>query len=236
MGTGQDLESPGTLDGSRLGAKPPGGIDPVPRRPPERAGAGALREQGILGTSRNTEQTGALAVNYSQTAHPGRIRIPLGAGELWQAANNSQNMLIRGLPVDWTSIRLKIASFNPTRDFQQVGLLVYQDDDTYVNVQRNFNLAAGGPVVGFFSETGGVTTRTDRRPLSNSGNLLLRLDRDPTTNRFSTFYSVDDGLNWVQLVGAPAVTLSDARLAIQVGADVSGAGATAELAWVEILR
>jgi len=189
-----------------------------------------------FGAPRNTEQTGALAINYDQGAHPSRIRIPLGPGELWQTANNSQNMLFQELPADWTSIRLKIASFNPTRDFQQVGLIAYQNDDTYVNVQRNFNSASGGPVVGFFTEVGGIATRTDRRPLANSGNLILRLDRDPALNVFTAFYSVDDGLSWVPLTGTPTMALGNARLAIQVGANASGLAASADLAWAEILR
>ena len=50
------------------------------------------------GVTRNTEQNGSGAVDYDQTTHPGAIRIPLGAGELWQALNNSQNTLFRDLP------------------------------------------------------------------------------------------------------------------------------------------
>jgi hypothetical protein len=188
------------------------------------------------GGTRDTEQTGSLAVDYNQTTHPGTLRIPLGAGELWEGANNSQNMLFRDLPSDWTSVRLKIAAFNPVADYQQVGLLAYQDDNTYVNVQRNYNSEAGGPVVGFFREAGGVTTRTDRRPLTNTGNLILRLDRAPVTNTMTAFYSTDDGGTWVQLTGAPTQALSNPRLAIQVGANTAGTLPAADLAWIEIFR
>src|SRR5262249_31409287 len=45
----------------------------------------------VGGTTRNTEQTGSLAVNYDQTLHPGTIRLPVSSGELWQGQNNSQN-------------------------------------------------------------------------------------------------------------------------------------------------
>ncbi len=187
------------------------------------------------GGTRNTEQTGSLAVSYDQAAHPGVIRIPLGPGELWQTANNSQNTLLRDLPADWTSVRLKIAAFDPRADHQQVGLLVYEHDDKYVNVQRNFDSAAGGPVVGFFTEVGGITTRTDRRPLSNTGNLILRLDRARATNTYTASYSTDDGASWVRLTGAPAFPLTNPRLAIQVGANLAGGAVVADLAWVEIL-
>jgi glucose/arabinose dehydrogenase len=188
------------------------------------------------GGARNTEQTGTLGIDYNQSAHPGTIRMPLGGGELWERLNSSQNMLFRNLPADWTSIRLKVAAFNPTGNYQQVGLLAYQDDDTYVNVQRNFNATAGGSVVGFFKEAVGVVTRTDRRPLANTGNLVLRLDRAPTTHVFTAFYSVDNGASWTQLTGAPTQVLTNPRLAIQVGANVTGAAIAADLAYVEIVR
>ena len=57
------------------------------------------------GGSRNTEQTGSLAVSYDQAAHPGTLRVPLGSGENWQNLNNSQNTLfllhLRTGPASW---------------------------------------------------------------------------------------------------------------------------------------
>ncbi len=200
------------------------------------AGGWSYLAKTASGASRNTEQTGSLATNYNQTIHSGTIRIPLGGGEIWQTLNNSQNTLFRTLPSDWTSIRLKIAAFSPAADYQQVALLAYQDDDNYVNVQRNYNSASGGAVIGFFREVGSVTTRTDRRPLANAGNLILRLDRDQGTNTFRAFYSTNNGSTWVQLTGAPTQALTNPRLAIQVGANAAGTLPTADLAWVEILQ
>ncbi|MBI3757978.1 MAG: IPT/TIG domain-containing protein, partial [Deltaproteobacteria bacterium] len=188
------------------------------------------------GGTRNTEQTGSLAVDYSQTIHPGTIRVPLGTGELWQTLNNSQNTLFRNLPSDWTSIQLKIASFNPVADYQQVGLLVYQDDDTYVDFERNFNSSASGSILGIFKEVGGVTTKGDHRSLINTGNLILRLDRDPATNTYTGYYSVDGGTNWIQLTGTLTQALNNPRLAIQVGANLAANIPSVDLAWVEVIH
>jgi hypothetical protein len=105
----------------------------------------------VGGTTRDTEQSGALAINYDQTSHPGTIRVPLGSGEIWQAINNSQNTLFRTLPSDWTSIRVKLAAFNPVANYQQVGLLAYQDDDNYVNVNRPYVSAQGGRTIELFA-------------------------------------------------------------------------------------
>jgi glucose/arabinose dehydrogenase len=181
------------------------------------------------GGSRNTEQTGSLAVSYNQG---GNLRVPLGTGEVWQAINNSQNHLFRNLPSDWVSLRLKIASFNPDQNYRQVGLMAYQDDDNYVVVSRAF---VSGSWVEFFSETAQATTPQQRSPLTNTGNLILRLDRNASTNTYIAFYSTNDGAAWVQLPGSVTRTLTNPRIGIQAGANLGGPVA-ADLAWVEILR
>ncbi len=186
------------------------------------------------GGTRNTEQSGSLAVNYDQTVHPGTIRIPIGSGEIWQTVNNSQNTLFRALPADWTSIRLKIASFNPIANYQQVGLLAYQDDNNYVNVNRVF--VNGGQIELFVENSGAVPGKAGMVPLANAGNLVLRLDRDPSNNTYTSSYSLDDGETWFQVPGSVTKTLTNPKLAIQIGANTAGGTPVADLAWAEILQ
>lgn len=182
------------------------------------------------GGSRNTEQSGSLAVSYDQTAHPGTIRIPLGSGEMWQAENDSQNMLVRTLPSNWTSMRLKIASYNPVANFQQVGLIAYQDDDNYVDLSRMFG--SGAQNVEIFNEIGQSTTEVNRMQLTNTGNLILRIDR--AGNTYTGSYSTDGG-NTFTTVGSTTVTLNSPKMALQIGSNL-GATITADLAWVEIMQ
>jgi hypothetical protein len=184
--------------------------------------------------TRNTEQTGALAVNYDQVAHPGVVRIPVGNGELWQTLNNSQNMLLRDAPSGWTSIRVKLAAFNPVANYQQVGLLAYQDDDNYVDVNRPYVSTQGGQTIELFRESSQVASYINRQPLANTGNLVLRLDRNAATNVYTGYYSVDGGANWVA-VGSTAIALVNPRLGIQVGSNQAATTPVADLAWVEIV-
>src|SRR5262249_34878518 len=100
--------------------------------------------------------------------------------------------------------------------------------------RRNFNSANGGASIGTMQEKAGVGTILERLPLSNTGNLLLRLDRNPATNVYIPYYSLTDGATWVKLKDIPAQVLNNARLAIQPGANVSGVPITADLAWVEV--
>ena len=168
------------------------------------------------GGSRNTEQTGSLAVSYDQAAHPGTLRVPLGSGENWQNLNNSQNTLFFTPPTDWTSFVVKIASFNPTANYQQVGLQAYQNDDNYVHTGRAF---VNGSRVEMFREVAQATTYMSTAPLTNTGNLLLRMDR--SGNSYSGFYSTTGGSTWISL-GSTTITLSNPKLAIMAGANDAG--------------
>lgn len=121
------------------------------------------------GAVRNTEQTGSLAVSYDQTAHPGTLQIPLGSGHLWQTWNNSENTLFRDLPADWQSLRLKVASFSPSANYQQLALVLYQDDDNYTYLNREYSSNAGGFMIQFRQEQGG-----QQRALAAARGHLLR--------------------------------------------------------------
>ena len=182
------------------------------------------------GGSRNTEQTGTLAVSYDQVVHPGTLRVPLGVGENWQNLNNSQNTLFYIPPSDWTSFRVKLAAFNPTANYQQVGLQAYQDDDNYVDTNRAF---VNSPRIEMFREVGQSTTYISTAALSNTGNLILRMDR--SANSYSGFYSTDGGTTWVSL-GSTTVALNNPKLAIMAGANEAATTPVVDLAWVEILR
>jgi regulation of enolase protein 1 (concanavalin A-like superfamily) len=183
------------------------------------------------GGTRNTEvASGSPTVDYNQTTHPGMIRLQLGSGEIYGISNNSQNTLFRALPANWTSIRLKVASFNPTSNYQQVGLLLYQDDNNYVNVDRVY---VNGSNIESFTEKAAAITYVNRLPLTNTGNLIIRLDQT-SANNFTSYYSTDGGATWTQ-IGSTTMTLTNPQLGIQVGTDKTGTFPTIDLAWVEIL-
>ncbi|HVZ59746.1 MAG TPA: IPT/TIG domain-containing protein [Terriglobales bacterium] len=181
------------------------------------------------GGTRDTEQTASLAVDYNQSTHPGVVRVPLGAGENWQNANNSQNTLFYTPAADWTSFRVKISAFNPTANYQQVGLHAYQDDDNYVSVDRAFVASSR---IEMFREVAQATSYMSTAALSNTGNLILRVDR--SGNVYSGFYSTDGGTTWIA-TGSTTVTLTNPKLAIMIGSN-DGSATTADIAWAEILR
>lgn len=183
------------------------------------------------GGTRNTEITsGQPSIDYNQTTHPGKLRIQLGSGEDYGTSNNSQNMLFRPLPPSWTSIRLNIAAFNPTTNYQQSGLMVYQDDDNYFYVSRLFG---DGPSTESQVEAASANSNLGRIALSATGNITYRIDKSGA-NTYTSYYSLDGGSSWTTLATGTA-NLSNAKLAIQQGTDQTGTFPTVDYAWVEIL-
>ncbi len=188
-----------------------------------------------LGATRDTEQTSGLVVSYDQTAHPGVLRIPIDAGDIWEGTNDSRNTLFYSLPDVWRSIRLKASGISLNDDNQEVCVVAYQDDDNYVLLCRAFNSdAPGNQVLEFGAESLGsydVITR-----VAAAGSVCyLRLDRDVSGNVFSAFASTD-GVNWGPLSGSVTRTLTSPRLGILAGANGSTTSfPTADIQFAEIV-
>ncbi len=142
--------------------------------------------------------------------------------------NNTRNTLLRDIPSNWTSIRLKL-SFAPTQNYQQAGLLVYQNDNNYVQVTRIYE---NGNRVTFAREVNGSPNIVNSILETATSNLHLRLYRDPGTGAITGYYSLD-GANWITL-GSVTQILNNTHLAIVVGASPSGFP-NADFAWAEVI-
>ncbi len=193
------------------------------------AGGWDFLAQAASGAARDTEQTTGVMVSFDQSAHPGVLRIPADTGDLWGAANNSRNSLFRSLPANWMSLRLKL-SFAPTQNYQQAGLVAYQDDNNYVQITRIYN---NGNKVSFVRESSGSATILQSTDTMVATNLCLRLDRDMATEMIIGNYSLD-GVNWIALGSGVIQPLNNPHLAIFVGAS-SGGFPDANLEWVDVV-
>ncbi len=181
------------------------------------------------GSGRNTEQTSEAVVSYDQSIHPGVLRIPADVGDLWQDLNNTRNSLFRDLPASWTSVRLKL-SFDPLEPFQQAGLVVYGNDDTYAQVLRTFESI--GPSIAVIRENQGSAVLVRQQAEPTSDEIVLRLDRDQNNGVIVASYSTDEML-W-QMPTSVAVDPANPRLGIIVGGSQFGFP-NADLAWAEIV-
>ena len=119
-------------------------------------------------------------------------------------------------------------SFAPTTSYQQVGLVAYQDDDNYVNITRINN---GANQVSFAVEKGANPSVVNSANVTATS-FYLRLDRDPTTNTITGFYSLDN-VTWVQ-VSSTVMALNNPQLAIFAGGSPSGLP-NAKITWAQVM-
>ena len=175
---------------------------------------------------RNTEITNAadgVLVSYDQTLHPGTLRIPSDAGDLWGTANNTRNSLFHGLSSNWVSLRLEV-SYSPVLNVQQMQLGLYQDDDNYIEVGHAYNSNLGGELVSLVREDGGQYASSS--PLSinhinlTASRLQLKLERDLVSDKVIASCSFD-GTNWM-IIGQTSQALTNAQVCIWTGGSPSG--------------
>jgi regulation of enolase protein 1 (concanavalin A-like superfamily) len=166
------------------------------------------------GTPRNTEitDTNVGVVTYAQTNNPlGLVlKIPCDLGDIWSTANNNRNAIFRNLSANWMSMQLRL-TFNPVQDYQQTELMLYQDDDNYVELGFLYN---SGQKVTFSREIGGSPAAIASTSISAT-NISLRLDRNVNTGDITSFYSLD-GTNWVS-VGVIGQAFANTELGIWSG-------------------
>jgi len=137
--------------------------------------------------------------HWSLTARPGFLRVITQTGGVFATRNNQKNLLLTPAPTGDFRITTKV-SISPSESYQFAALQVYQDDDNYVQVNRSY---AGGSVVSFDLELGGVVTNTNVAVSATT--LYLRICREGTT--YAGYFSTD-GFNWSPVGQYTAVLLA----------------------------
>jgi cytochrome c len=89
---------------------------------------------------------------WSLTERPGYLRIATQDETLFEPVNSQKNLLLTDADALDFRLTTKVA-FTPTANFQKAGLLIYQDDDNYLEVTRGRTFGSG---VQLFREIGGT--------------------------------------------------------------------------------
>ena len=128
--------------------------------------------------------------HWSLTDHPGFLRITTQPGSISGSDNNAKNILLTNPDLADFKITTKV-TFSPTENGQSAAIIVYQDDDNYIQLRRRYNTAdivsfvyeAGEDIDGF----GGLVSATDT---------YLRIIK--VGDLYVGSYSVD-GNTWIDL-------------------------------------
>jgi cytochrome c len=134
------------------------------------------------------------------TQRPGFLRITTQQGGLLYSSNNAKNVLVQNAPTAGFEIQTRLL-FTPTEDYQQAGLLVYQDDDNFLMLIRLYCSPSPPLCVGngiyFYHEVQGTPIGSSFPTTTTAPDeAYLRLVRD---GEVYTGYVSEDGVDWTML-------------------------------------
>jgi predicted Ser/Thr protein kinase len=134
--------------------------------------------------------------HWSLTDVPGSLRI-ITQGESLYNTGKPSNLLLRDAPQGNFQIVAKV-TLNPTDNFQQAAVLIYQDEDNFVLLNRGFCGEEGcvGSGVYLDREINGEVDFGGPRASLSLQTILLGLRKEGT--RYIGYYSTD-GENWTAL-------------------------------------
>ena len=155
--------------------------------------------------------------NWSLDARKGYLQITTQRGELWGASwhrpvgNNLKNLLLRNAPKGDFEIITKV-DFAPTFFHHQASIVVYQDNDNYIRLSREFSSQR----CRFVRETGAtkdVFVREVLQPIVDTTSTYLKIKK--VGNNYTAYYGCDstypgcdssEGISWTQITGPEAHT------------------------------
>jgi len=109
-------------------------------------------------------------------------------GDLHRSDNNYKNLFLIANPLGKGDFRitLKVLDFFPESAFQQVDIIVYDDDDNYIKCLNGMVAARNWE---FGSEVNGTYTATKNADGADNSNFYLRLTK--TGNIYRQYFSLD---------------------------------------------
>jgi len=144
--------------------------------------------------------------HWSLTDYPGYLSIRMQHGDPYGTCNNNRNTLLQPAPTD-NFEAVTCVTFNPTLNYQQAGLIVYQDTDNYVRLTRLHYEKGGG--VQFFKEVGASTTA--KAVGCDLTTTYLKIKKQDGT--YTGYWSAD-GTNWNQVYQYTDVHLSNLKVGL----------------------
>jgi len=142
---------------------------------------------------------------WSLTDKPGYLQIMLQHGDLYGSWNHNENTLIRPAPAGDFEL-LTSVTIQPTINYQQAGLIVYQDDDHYIRLTRVWN---DGARIQFLKEDGASITAHDVDCSVTTSFLIIQKKGNDYTGYWSA-----DGKTWDEVYQYTDIHFSDVKVGL----------------------
>lgn len=169
-------------------------------------------------------------LNWSLSALPGSLQINVAGG--YVAAGTNPNLLLRPAPEGNFLIQTQI-TFRPTRNYQFAGLIIYENDENFIQAGRSACTSTGCVGVGLYMDhyKNGVIVKPDfGQPYREIDPLLLRLSRKENTY---TFEASTDGKVWF-IIGSHTSDMTPTQIGLVTGQRTRGEDAPATFEYFEV--
>lgn len=171
--------------------------------------------------------------SWSLTENAGQLTIHSTKGDLFEKQNSLENIFLKDPGADDFEITAKIDA-DISRNFQQAGLLVYQDMDNYVKFAHAWDTEGStGKSLETAFERNAVykkATNMAKHPGDNSVYLKIRKEG----NVYTTFYW--DGAEWVQAADPITVSLTNPKVGLYTFSATDSTSVTSLYSYFEINR
>lgn len=127
-------------------------------------------------------------------------------------SNGAENMLFHALPAGWTSVELAL-DFTPLGNHDTSGILIYQDDDNYVQFSKS--ITNGSTQIAYLYRELDRQVFDEQYPVYAPTNIVLRIEKSDST--YTARVSSNDGATWTT-IGNVTQALTDPVFAIYTGA------------------
>ncbi len=168
------------------------------------------------------------ATHYSFSKRRGALTITTQHGGIHAGATNARNLFLLKNPIpfdhDFEIVTL-LRSFTPTAEYQQAGLICFDDPDNYVKACYLFDRRSGGVSLQILCETQGQPV-DKRAPFTPTDPLWLRLTKAARTFTLSTSTNGEDfedalSIDWKSTVTDVGLFAKNSNVALPPEADAS---------------
>lgn len=145
---------------------------------------------------------------WSLTSDPGFLKLMTTGTDLWQSTNNLKNLLLRPIPDTSWSIET-IVHGAPVENYQQGGILAYQNDDNYMRFEFQY---ANERHLAAVKEIGGGTSGPGSVNMTGIETVQMRIDR--TGNIYTLYWKLPASQSWAKLADVTDVPLTNVRVGL----------------------
>ncbi len=171
------------------------------------------------------------AANWSLTARPGYLRINSLGGDMHQSQNTHRNVFVKNAnaPSGNFEVILEVET-EATLNYQQAGIVIWQDQDNYIRLGRVHNSHNGGKSIEMAREQSAVYQEASR----------VNVNRFPTGDKvyirimkIGNIYTgyVWDGAQWVEAAPAVTATLNNPRVGLYALASTGSVSMNADFGY-----